>query len=199
MSDSYDLPISEIASYVVKDIEFSENAMETAILALFDSLGCAILALQFPACKKLIGPLIEGTLVPKGSRVIGTKFILDPISAAFQNGLLIRWLDFNDTFLAKEWGHPSDNLGALLSLSDHLSQKQGFTVFELLKGMIKAYEIQGVLALETSYNKIGIDHVALVKIASAAVSAKMLGLNEDQIAAAVSNAFIDFFFKNLSS
>lgn len=192
----YDSTIKEIASYTSKDHDFSNIALKSVKLALLDAMGCALLANQFKACSKLLGPIVKGTIVPKGSRVIGTKYILDPVNAAFQNGLLIRWLDYNDTFLAKEWGHPSDNLGALLSLSDFISRKSSKriaapTVLDLLKAMVKAYEIQGVLALETSYNRVGFDHIALVKVASSALSAYLLGLDESQIAATVSQAFID--------
>lgn len=183
--------ISEIASYVCNPPSFSEEAYETAILALADSLGCAILSLQFPACTKLLGPLVAGTTVPGGSRVPGTDYILDPVRAAFNIGAMIRWLDYNDTWLAAEWGHPSDNLGALLALTDFLSQKEPVALKTLLEAMIQTYEIQGILALENSFNRIGLDHVILVKIASAAVTTRLMGGNQEQVEAALSQAFVD--------
>jgi 2-methylcitrate dehydratase len=157
-----------------------------------DSIGCALLALQYPACQKLLGPIVPGTIVPNGARVIGTSFELDPILGAFNNGALIRWLDFNDTWLAAEWGHPSDNLGAILSIADYLSRNnKTITMRQVLTAMIKAYEIQGILALENSFNRVGLDHVVLVKIASAAVSMSLLGGNIDDISNVLSHALID--------
>src|SRR5438128_5274009 len=145
-----------------------------------DSLGCALLALNFPACTKLLGPIVPGTVVPHGSRVPGTNFQLDPITAAFNIGTLIRWLDFNDTWLAAEWGHPSDNLGGILATADWISRNSTPLVMrDVLTAMIKAHEIQGVLALENSFNKVGLDHVVLVKVASTAVVANMLGCSYD--------------------
>jgi 2-methylcitrate dehydratase len=162
-----------------------------------DSLGCGVLALNYPACTKLLGPLVPGTRVPDGSRVPGTNFELDPVTAAFNIGTLVRWLDFNDTWLAAEWGHPSDNLGALLAVSDFISRRnlankmQPFTVRDLLTGMIQAHEIQGMLALENAFNRVGLDHVLLVRIASTAVATRLLGGTREQILNALSNAWID--------
>jgi 2-methylcitrate dehydratase len=212
---------TDIARYVARDTIESEDAYETARLALADSLGCATLARGVPECARLLGPLVPGATTEPGARVPGVTEPLDPVTAAFNMGMLIRWLDYNDTWLAAEWGHPSDNLGAVLSVADYLARggraargtatgtrvpatargaerdddgtATGLrpTVREVLTAMIKAYEIQGVLALENSFNRVGLDHVLLVKIASAAVSAGMLGATEDQIAETVSNAFID--------
>lgn len=183
--------ISEIADYVFKAPTFSEEAYKTARLCLADSLGCAMLALNYPACDKLLGPVVPGTIVPNGSRVPGTHFILDPIRAAFNLGTMIRWLDFNDTWLAAEWGHPSDNLGSILPASEYINSQVPFTMREVLTAMIQAYEIQGVLALGNSFNRAGFDHVILVKIASAAACARLLGCDRTQIENAVSNAFAD--------
>lgn len=182
-----DEPLAIIAEYVDKTAIDNEEAYATARACLADSLGCAILALNYPECTKLLGPVVSKTIVPNGSRVPGTKYILDPIRAAFNIGTMIRWLDFNDTWLAKEWGHPSDNLGGILAVADYLN----LTIRDVLTAMIKAYEIQGVLALENSFNQIGYDHVILVKVATCALVTKMLGGNSDQIIDAVSNAFID--------
>jgi len=159
-------------------------------------------ALKFPHCTKLLGPVVEGTTVPNGTRVPGTPYVLDPILGAFNIGAMIRWLDFNDCWLAAEWGHPSDNLGAILSVADWVNRtnKSGgqkvangkiFTVKDILEAMIKAHEIQGVLALENSFNKVGLDHVVLVKVASTAVVANMLGLSESQTRDAISQAWVD--------
>jgi len=186
-----DLELAAIADYVANDPIENQEAYHAAHYCLMDAVGCAILALQYPACTKLLGPIIPGTIVPKGSRVLGTHFILDPIQAAFNIGAMIRWLDFNDTWLAAEWGHPSDNLGAILAVADYLSQKKSFIMHDVFTAMIKAYEIQGILALNNSFNRIGLDHVALVKIASAAVTTHMLGGSRDQIIDVLSHAFID--------
>jgi 2-methylcitrate dehydratase len=188
-----DKVLTDIVDYVVDYKPTSNEARQTARYCLMDALGCAILALKFKECTKLLGPQIEGTIVPNGVRVPGTNFELDPQTAAFNIGALIRWLDFNDTWLAAEWGHPSDNLGAILSVSDHLSRsgKRNVTMRDVLDAMIKAYEIQGVLALENSFNKVGLDHVLLVKVASTAVSTMLMGGTRDQIFNAVSNAWID--------
>ncbi len=187
-----DQVFADIAEYVLTYTNPSEEAFTNARLSLADTLGCGILALNFPECTKLLGPVVPNTFVPHGSRVPGTPHVLDPIRAAFNIGTMIRWLDFNDTWLAAEWGHPSDNLGALLSVIDYVSQKQApLKVKDLLLALIKAYEIQGVLALNTSFNRIGFDHVILVKIASAAVAAGLLGANHAQLCSAISNAWID--------
>jgi 2-methylcitrate dehydratase len=174
-----------------------DEAFSTARLTLLDSLGCALLALNYPACTKLLGPHVPGTTVPNGGRVPGTAFVLDPVKAAFDTGAAIRWLDFNDTWLAAEWGHPSDNYGTILALADHLSRarraegKPPLTVHDVLAAAIKAYEIQGVLALENSFNRVGIDHVILVKVASTAVAAHLLGGTKQQVVNAVSNAWLE--------
>jgi 2-methylcitrate dehydratase len=162
-----------------------------------DTLGCGFLALNFPECTKLLGPFVEGTSVPNGSRVPGTRFKLDPVKAAWDIGCTIRWLDFNDTWLAAEWGHPSDNLGAILSVADHLSQirvtrgEEPLLMKEVLTSMIKAHEIQGILALENSFNRVGLCHVLLVRVASTAIATHMLGGTKDQIISALSQAWLD--------
>src|SRR5207247_521963 len=166
---------------------FSDEAYDTARYCLLDSLGCAMLALQYPACRRHLGPIVPGTVVPSGARVPGTEYVLDPVKAAFDIGCLVRWLDFNDTWLAAEWGHPSDNLGAILAVADYLSRKKlaehkpPLTMRDVLTAMIKAHEIQGVLALENSFNRVGLDHVILVKVASTAVATGLLGGTKEQI------------------
>ena len=187
----------KIADYVLnKDIDSSE-AYNTARNCLMDTLGCGLLALTFPDCKNLLGPYIEGTEVPGGVRVPGTKHVLDPVKGAWDIGAIIRWLDFNDTWLAAEWGHPSDNLGGILASADYLSQKnladgkEPLSMKDVLTYMIKAHEIQGVLALENSFNRVGLDHVVLVKVASTAVISSMFGLNKDQTIDALSQAWVD--------
>jgi len=187
----------KIADYVLdKQIE-SEEAYKTARYCLMDTLGCGLLALTFPDCVKLLGPYVEGTEVPGGVRVPGTKHVLDPVKGAWDIGAIIRWLDFNDTWLAAEWGHPSDNLGGILATADYLSQKNisegqdPLSMKEVLTYMIKAHEIQGILALENSFNRVGLDHVVLVKIASTAVISAMLGLNKEQTIDALSQAWVD--------
>lgn len=186
-----DALIQKIAQYTAKPIALTDETLDTAAHCLGDAMGCAILSLNYPACTKLLGPVIRGTQVPGGSRVPGTSFILDPIRAAFNFGTMIRWLDYNDTWLAKEWGHPSDNLGGILMVADYMSQKKTLYMSKVLESMIKAYEIQGVLALENSFNRVGLDHVILVKIATAAVATYLLGGNEEKIFNAVSNAIAD--------
>lgn len=182
----------KIADYVANDQIKNEAAYDAARLSLQDALGCAILSLKFADCQKLLGPVVDGTVVPNGARVIGTPYILDPITASFNLGSMIRWLDFNDTWLGKEWAHPSDTIGALLPLADYLSQtKKNFKMRDLLTGIIKAYEIQGTLAISNSFNQIGFDHVIFVKIASAAVGAFFLGAHKNQVFDALSNAWID--------
>ena len=187
----------KIADYVLdKQIE-SEEAYNTARYCLMDTLGCGLLALTFPDCVKLLGPYVEGTEVPGGVRVPGTKHVLDPVKGAWDIGAIIRWLDFNDTWLAAEWGHPSDNLGGILATADYLSQKNisegkdPLSMKDVLTYMIKAHEIQGILALENSFNRVGLDHVVLVKIASTAVISAMLGLNKEQTIDALSQAWVD--------
>ncbi len=193
----FDEVIEVIADYALDPLDPGTEAIETAEWTLLDSLGCALLALNYPACTKLLGSHVAGTVVPNGSRVPGTGYVLDPVKAAFDTGACIRWLDFNDTWLAAEWGHPSDNYGAILAVADHLSQSESpdaasrLTVRDLLVAGIKAYEIQGVLALENSMNRVGIDHVLLVKIASTAIVAAMLGCDREQVRNAVSNAWLD--------
>lgn len=192
-----DQVIVDIANYVA-DFEInSDEAYDTARNCLMDTLGCGFEALDYPACTKLLGPVIAGTVVPNGAKVPGTSYQLDPILAAFNIGAMIRWLDFNDTWLAAEWGHPSDNLGGILASADYMSRKNvaegkaPLTMKDVLTAMIKAHEIQGVLALENSFNRVGLDHVILVKIASTAVVTKLLGGNKQDIINAVSNAFVD--------
>ncbi|MEK6211257.1 MAG: bifunctional 2-methylcitrate dehydratase/aconitate hydratase [Pseudomonadota bacterium] len=186
-----------IADYVTKYKIKSKEAYETARYCLMDTLGCGFEALEYPACTKLLGPVVHGTMVPNGAKVPGTQFQLDPVQAAFNIGAMIRWLDFNDTWLAAEWGHPSDNLGGILATADWLSRnavadgKKPLTVQDVLTAMIKAHEIQGCLALENSFNKVGLDHVVLVKVASTAVVAGMLGLSREEIINAVSLAWVD--------
>ena len=192
-----DQVLVDIANYVA-DFEIkSDEAFDTARNCLIDTLGCGFEALDYPACVKLLGPVVSGTIVPNGAKVPGTTFQLDPILAAFNIGAMIRWLDFNDTWLAAEWGHPSDNLGGILATADYISRKNvaegkaALTIKDVLTAMIKAHEIQGVLALENSFNRVGLDHVILVKIASTAVVTKLLGGNKEDIINAVSNAFVD--------
>ncbi|MEW5710619.1 MAG: bifunctional 2-methylcitrate dehydratase/aconitate hydratase [Pseudomonadota bacterium] len=192
-----DQELTDIADYVTRYEIRSEEAYSTARLCLMDTLGCGLEALGYPACTKLLGPIVPGTVVPHGARVPGTQFQLDPVTAAFNIGTMIRWLDFNDTWLAAEWGHPSDNLGGLLATADWLSRtaiaqgKPPLTVRHVLEAMIKAHEIQGVIALENSFNRVGLDHVILVKVATTAVVARMLGCTHEEIVNAVSNAWID--------
>jgi len=187
----------EIADYVSKQEINSELALSTARNCLIDTIGCGLLALTFPACTKMLGPIVPGTSVPNGVRVPGTNFLLDPVKGAFDIGCIIRWLDYNDTWLAAEWGHPSDNLGAILSIADYVSQqnvasgKNSLTMRDVLQCMIMAHEIQGVLALTNSFNRVGLDHVVLVKVASTAVVTKLLGGTSEQIIDAVSQAWVD--------
>jgi 2-methylcitrate dehydratase len=186
--------LTQIADYVCDQPRFSDEAYETARYCLLDTLGCGMLALNYPACTKLLGPVVPGTIVPKGARVPGTNYELDPITAAFNIGVIVRWLDFNDTWLAAEWGHPSDNLGAILAVADYVSRGssgKALTMQDVLTAMIQAHEIQGVLALENSFNREGLDHVLLVRIASTAVATKLLGGTRDQIVDALSNAWAD--------
>ncbi|MDH5553134.1 MAG: bifunctional 2-methylcitrate dehydratase/aconitate hydratase [Nitrosomonas sp.] len=192
-----DQVLVEIADYVVGHRIKSDLAYETARYCLMDTLGCGLEALSFPACNRLMGPVVVGTRVPHGARVPGTLFQLDPVQAAFNIGMMIRWLDFNDTWLAAEWGHPSDNLGGILAVADWLSRnaqasgKPPLVMRDVLTAMIKAHEIQGCLALENSFNKVGLDHVVLVKVASVAVVTHLLGGCRDQIVDALSQAWVD--------
>ncbi len=192
-----DKVLAAIADYVLNYEVKNELAWKTAHHCLLDTLGCGLEALTYPACNKLLGPVVQGTVVPNGAKVPGTQFQLDPIQAAFNIGTIIRWLDFNDTWLAAEWGHPSDNLGGILATADWLSRtavangKPALQMKDVLEAMIKAHEIQGVLALENSFNKVGLDHVILVKVASTAVVGKLLGLTRDELINAISLAFVD--------
>jgi 2-methylcitrate dehydratase len=192
-----DKVLTDIADYALSYRIDSKSAYETAYYCLMDTLACGFQALQYPACTKLMGPVVPGATLPGGARVPGTSYELDPVQAAFNIGTMIRWLDFNDTWLAAEWGHPSDNLGAILAVADYISRRnaaqgaKGLVVRDVLTAMIKAHEIQGVTALENSFNRVGLDHVLLVRIASTAVAAAMLGGTRDQVINAVSNAWID--------
>ena len=192
-----DALIQALADYALDKKIDSRLAYDTARHCLMDTLGCGLLALKFPECTKLLGPIVPGTEVPHGARVPGTEYVLDPVKAAWDIGCIIRWLDYNDTWLAAEWGHPSDNLGGILAVADHLSRSARATggsplsVREVLTWMIKAHEIQGVLALDNSFNRVGLDHVVLVKVASTAVTASMLGCTRDQVVSAISHAWVD--------
>jgi 2-methylcitrate dehydratase len=192
-----DQVLADIVDYVLDYQIDSRLALETARHCLIDTLGCGLEALTYPACTKLMGPIVPGTIVPNGAKVPGTSFQLDPVQAAFNIGAMIRWLDFNDTWLAAEWGHPSDNLGAILATADWLSRsaiaagKAPLTMKDVLIAMIKAHEIQGCIALENSFNKVGLDHVLLVKLASTAVAGQLIGLTRDELINAVSQAFVD--------
>jgi 2-methylcitrate dehydratase len=192
-----DRVLTDIADYVLgADIQ-SELAYETARYCLLDTLGCGLEALEYPACTKLLGPIVPGTVVPHGAKVPGTQFQLDPVQAAFNIGAMIRWLDFNDTFLAAEWGHPSDNLGGILATADWLSRQavaaggKPLVMKDVLTAMIRAHEIQGVIALENSFNRVGLDHVVLVKVASTAVIGRLLGLSREELVNALSLAWVD--------
>ena len=192
-----DQVLVDIADYVVQYNIQSTAAWTTARNCLIDTLGCGILALRFPECTKLLGPHVPGTVVPNGARVPGTTYVMDPVKAAWDIGCIIRWLDFNDTWLAAEWGHPSDNLGGILAVADYISRcniaaaTAPLSMRQVLEAMIKAHEIQGVLALENSFNRVGLDHVVLVKVASTAVVTQLLGGNREQIIDAVSQAWVD--------
>jgi 2-methylcitrate dehydratase len=189
--------LTNIADYVLEFRAESTEARTIARYCLMDTLGCGMLALQFPACAKLLGPVVPGAILSNGARVPGTAHELDPVAAAFNIGAMIRWLDFNDTWLAAEWGHPSDNLGAILAVADYVSRqreekrKRALTMADVLTAMIKAHEIQGVLALNHSFNRVGLDHVLLVRIASTAVATHLLGGGREQIINALSNAWLD--------
>lgn len=183
----------EIADYIHNAEVNSELAYDTAKHCLMDSIGCGFLALAYPACRKMLGPIVPGASLAGGCRVPGTSLELDPVKSAFDIGTIVRWLDFNDTWLAAEWGHPSDNLGAILACADYQNRVKGeqFTVHDILTAMVKAHEVQGILALDNSFNRVGLDHVLLVRIASTAVASKMLGCDYDQTLNALSNAWID--------
>jgi 2-methylcitrate dehydratase len=184
--------LAAIADYALGHEIKSDLAYETAAYCLMDTLACGFQALKYPACTKLMGPVVPGATLAGGARVPGTSYELDPINAAFNIGAMIRWLDFNDTWLAAEWGHPSDNLGGILAVADYLSRSgKPLQVRDVLSGMIKAHEVQGVLALENSFNRVGLDHVLLVRVASTAVATVLLGGNREQVVNAVSNAWID--------
>ncbi len=193
----YDAVLTDIVDYVLHYKIDSELAYETARLCLMDTLGCGILALSFQECTKLLGPIVPNALLAGGARVPGTHYELDPVQAAFNIGTMVRWLDFNDTWLAAEWGHPSDNLGAILAVADYLCRERcrvgqaPILMRDVLSAMIKAHEIQGCLALENSFNRMGLDHVILVKIASAAVAAQLLGADRDQMLRTLSQVFVD--------
>jgi 2-methylcitrate dehydratase len=195
-----DALLAAIADYVLDYEIMNDAAYETAYYCLLDTLACGFQALKYPACTRLLGPVVPGASMRSGARVPGTSYQLDPVNAAFNIGATIRWLDFNDTWLAAEWGHPSDNLGGILAVADYLSRggrkkagkiRRTLTVHDLLTAMIKAHEIQGVLALENSFNRVGLDHVLLVRVASTAVVTAMLGGTRDQLINAVSNAWVD--------
>ncbi len=187
--------LEQIADYVCRPAEFSDEAWSTARLCLLDSLGCGLLALNYPECTKLLGPVVPGAELKDGARVPGTSYELDPVTAAFNIGCLIRWLDYNDTWLAAEWGHPSDNFGGILAVADYLNRRTSssppLNIRDVLAAAIKAYEIQGVLALENAFNRVGLDHVILVRIATTAVATQLLGGTRQQIINAVSNAWLD--------
>ena len=193
----WDQELVDIVDYVNAEPDFSELSYTTARHCLMDTLGCGLEALEYPACRKLLGPLVPGASLPDGAKVPGTAYQLDPVKAAFDIGAMVRWLDFNDTWLAAEWGHPSDNLGGILAVADWLSRtavaegRDPLTMRDVLTTMIRAHEIQGCLALENSFNRVGLDHVVLVKVATTAVVAHMLGLSREQQLAAVSHAWID--------
>jgi 2-methylcitrate dehydratase len=192
----YDRVIRDIADYVLDfDVTTSDEAMKTARHCWMDTIGCGLYALEYPACVNLLGPIVPGAGMSGGVRVPGTSYELDPVRAAWNLGAMLRWLDYNDTWLAAEWGHPSDNLGAIFSLADYLNRSgaraKPISMHDVLVAMIKAYEIQGIIALENSFNRVGLDHVMLVRIASAAVCAGMLDCSRDEICAAVSHAWID--------
>ena len=201
--------LAELADYALSARITSEEALDTARWCLADTLACGIMALAYPACTKLLGPVVDGTTTQHGTRVPGMRYVLDPVQGAFNIGAIVRWLDFNDTWLAAEWGHPSDNLGAILATADWLSRHQAagatpaafstalrlpaapLTVQDVLVAMVKAHEIQGVLALENSFNRVGLDHVLLVRVASTAVTAALLGGTREQVINAISHAWID--------
>ena len=192
-----DQALADMADYIFNEQAFSQEAYRTAHLSFVDALGCGLAALSFPACTRLLGPIVPGQVTPGGARVPGTAYQLDPVQAAFNLGAMIRWLDYNDTWLAAEWGHPSDNLGGILPVADWLSRaavargQSPIPMRAIFTAMIKAYELQGIIGLENSFNRVGLDHVLLVKVATAAVTAGLLGCDREQILNALSNAWID--------
>ena len=191
-----DKVITDIADYALGYEIQSDLAYETARYCLMDTLGCGLEALEYPACTRLLGPIVPGTTVPHGVRVPGTNYQLDPVQASFNIGAMIRWLDYNDTWLAAEWGHPSDNLGGILAVADWLSRSAAegrppLNMKDVLAAMIKAHEIQGCIALENSFNKVGLDHVVLVKVASTAVVCRLLRMSREQTINAISLAWVD--------
>ncbi len=194
----FDQVIQAITDYVMNyDVTQSDEAMQTARYCWMDTIGCGLFALNYPACSKMLGPIVPGAGMTNGARVPGTSYELDPVRAAWNIGAMVRWLDFNDTWLAAEWGHPSDNLGAILALADYQSRQriargeQPLTMKDVLIAMVQAHEVQGVIALENCFNRVGLDHVMLVRIASAAVAARMLGCSREEIMNAVSHAWLD--------
>jgi len=194
----FDQVIQDITDYVMNyDVTQSDEAMQTARYCWMDTIGCGLFALNYPACVKMLGPIVPGASMANGARVPGTSYELDPVRAAWNIGAMVRWLDFNDTWLAAEWGHPSDNLGAILALADYQSRQriargeQALTMKDVLIAMVQAHEVQGVIALENCFNRVGLDHVMLVRIASAAVAARMLGCSREEIMNAVSHAWLD--------
>ncbi len=197
MHGDYDQVLVDIVDYVLDTRVSSAEVLDTARHCLLDTLGCGLEALEYPACKKMLGPVVPGTYVPNGARVPGTNYQLDPVQAAFNIGTMVRWLDFNDTWLAAEWGHPSDNIGGILAVADWLSRtavssgKRPLTMGTVLEAMVKAHEIQGVMALENSFNRVGLDHVILVKLASVAVCGWLIGLSREELLNAVSHVFLD--------
>src|SRR5918999_2008576 len=190
---SPDALLVEIAAYAAGELPSSAEALDTARYCFMDTLGCGLLALRYPDCTKHLGPIVPGAFLPNGARIPGTTWQLDPVHAAFNIGAMIRWLDFNDTWLVAEWGHPSDNLGGILALADYLcrTKQKALTIGDVLYAMIKAHEIQGILALENSFNRVGLDHVILVRVATAAVASALLGGHQDQIVSAIANAWTD--------
>jgi 2-methylcitrate dehydratase len=191
---SPDALLLEIAAYAADYLPSSAEAVDTARYCFMDTLGCGLLALRYPDCKKNLGPIVPGAFLPSGARIPGTAWQLDPVHGAFNIGAMIRWLDFNDTWLAAEWGHPSDNLGGILATADWISRNslnRPLLMRDVLTAMIKAHEIQGVLALENSFNRVGLDHVVLVKVASTAVVSQLLGCSHEQVVNAISQAWVD--------
>lgn len=192
-----DRVLVDIADYVCAELEISRQTLETARHCFIDTLGCGFLALRFPACTKLLGPVVSGSVVPNGARVPGTSYVLDPVKAAWDIGCMIRWLDYNDTWLAAEWGHPSDNLGGILAVADYISRnaeavgRDPLTMRDVLIAMVQAHEIQGCIALENSFNRVGLDHVLLVRVATTAVVTKLLGGGRDDVVNGLSHAFVD--------